>query len=624
MKILCLHSNYIKVEPAKKAVKNADEIKKKLLESKEALVIFTAVEESDEKNPKEVLKGVVKEIVDVFDQVKAKEIVIYPYVHLTKNPSSPTFAKKVLDEIVDELSKEYAVKKAPFGWYKSFEISVKGHPLAELSREIKGEGEKIPEALQKEKKLKSEWMVLEPDGKENFLKVDDGNISGFDFSKYPRFEKLVKYEISKNRIVDKEPPHIKLMRKMEIADYENASDPGNFKFFPKGRLIKSLIEDWVTTNMVKSGAMEVETPIMYDYEHPALKNYLNRFPARQYTIKTPNKKVFLRFAACFGQFLILHNANISYRNLPMSLYELTKYSFRVEQRGELAGLRRLRTFTMPDCHAICKDIDQAKEEMLRRFDIAKKIQDGLNLTNDLELAIRVVKDFYEENKDFVKELVRKWGRPALIELWEEKFFYFVLKYEWNFVDALDKAACLTTDQIDVENSKRYDIKFTDKDNKEKYPLILHLSPSGAIERVMYALLEKAYMESQDKKNPTFPLWLSPTQVRFCPVNDSFIDYCEKLVDVLEKENIRADVDDRSESVQRKIRDAEVEWIPFIVVVGEKEKKSGKLAVRFRETGEVKEMSVEELANLIKNETKDYPFKPLPLPRLLSKRPKFVG
>ena len=435
---------------------------------------------------------------------------------------------------------------------------------------------------------------------------------------------MVKYEISKNRIVDKEPPHIKLMRKMEIADYENASDPGNFKFFPKGRLIKSLIEDWVTTNMVKSGAMEVETPIMYDYEHPALKNYLNRFPARQYTIKTPNKKVFLRFAACFGQFLILHNANISYRNLPMSLYELTKYSFRVEQRGELAGLRRLRTFTMPDCHAICKDIDQAKEEMLRRFDIAKKIQDGLNLTNDLELAIRVVKDFYEENKDFVKELVRKWGRPALIELWEEKFFYFVLKYEWNFVDALDKAACLTTDQIDVENSKRYDIKFTDKDNKEKYPLILHLSPSGAIERVMYALLEKAYMESQDKKNPTFPLWLSPTQVRFCPVNDSFIDYCEKLVDVLEKENIRADVDDRSESVQRKIRDAEVEWIPFIVVVGEKEKKSGKLAVRFRETGEVKEMSVEELANLIKNETKDYPFKPLPLPRLLSKRPKFVG
>ena len=97
---------------------------------------------------------------------------------------------------------------------------------------------------------------------------------------------------------------------------------------------------------------------------------------------------------------------------------MTKYSFRVEQRGELAGLRRLRTFTMPDCHSICKDVKQAKEEMLRRFELSKKIQEGFDLREDLELAIRIVKDFYEENKDFVKELVKKWGKPALIELWE--------------------------------------------------------------------------------------------------------------------------------------------------------------------------------------------------------------
>lgn len=622
MKILCLHSDYIKVKPTKKALKDADEIKKKVLESKESLVVFTAVEESDEKNPKEVVESCKKEIEDVYNQVKAKEILIYPYVHLTKNPSSPSFAKKILQEVFEGLSKNYKVKKAPFGWYKSFEIKVKGHPLAELSREIKGE--KVPEALEKEKKLKSEWIVLEPNGKESKLVIKNGKISGFDLSKYPRFEKMVLYEISKNRTVDKEPPHIKLMRKMEIADYEEASDPGNFKFFPKGRLMKSLIEEWVNNEMVKSGAMEVETPIMYDYEHPALKNYLDRFPARQYTIKTPNKRVFLRFAACFGQFLILHKANISYKNLPLSLYELTKYSFRVEQRGELAGLRRLRTFTMPDCHAICKDLEQAKKEMLRRFDIAKKIQTGFELDDSLELAIRIVKDFYEENKDFVKELVKKWGRPALLELWDKKFFYFVFKYEWNFVDALGKAACLTTDQIDVENSKRYEIKFTDKDNKEKYPLILHLSPSGAIERVMYALLEKAYMESQEKKNQTFPLWLSPTQVRLCPVNDSFVPYCKKISKEIEKKNIRVDIDDRAESVQRKIRDAEVEWVPFIVVVGEKEKNEGTLAVRFRKTGEVKIMKLEELVAMIKDKTKEYPFKPLPLPKLLSKRPKFVG
>lgn len=623
MKILCLHSDYIKVRPVQKAIKDAEELKEKEFHTKEALVVFTSVEKKDEENPENVIKNGIKEIIDVYDQVKAKEIVVYPYVHLSSDPASPGAAKEILNGIFEGLKKDYKTNKMPFGWYKAFEISVKGHPLSELSREIgatekKGE---ISEAVEKEKQLKSEWVVLEPNGKENKVKLGK-KIEGFDFSKYPKFEKMVNYEISKSRKMEKEPPHIKLMRKMELVDYEEGSDPGNFRFYPKGRLIKSLIEDFVTKKMVESGAMEVETPIMYDYEHPCLKNYLNRFPARQYTIRSPNKKLFLRFAACFGQFLILHNSNLSYKNLPLELYEMTKYSFRVEQRGELAGLRRLRTFTMPDCHAICADIDQAKEEMLRRFEISKDIQEGFGLREDLEIAIRVVKDFYEENKDFIKELVKKWGKPALVEIWDKKFFYFILKYEWNFIDSLDKSACLTTDQIDVENGKTYDIKFTDKDNKENHPIILHLSPSGAVERVMYALLEKAYMESEQKKNPIFPLWLSPTQVRLCPVNDSFIPYCEKIAEKMK--NVRVDVDDRTESVQKKVRDAEVDWVPMIVVVGEKEKKSGKLAVRFRKTGKVENMEMKELEEKVKKETEGYPFKPLPLPRLLSKRPKFVG
>ncbi len=620
MKILCLHSDYIKVRPTKKAIRDAEEIKEKELQAKEALVVFTSVEKKDEENPEAVIKNGIREIESVYDQVKAKEIVIYPYVHLSTDPASPPVAQEVLNGLTEGL-KKYKVQKMPFGWYKAFEISVKGHPLSELSREIGTEGKKnVSSAVEKEKELKSEWLIIDPSGKEHKIKAGK-KIEGFDFSKHNRFEKMVKYEISKVRKVEKEPPHIKLMRKMELVDYEEGSDPGNFRYFPKGRLVKSLIEDYVTKSMIESGAMEVETPIMYDYEHPCLKSYLNRFPARQYTIRSPNKKLFLRFAACFGQFLILHNSNISYRNLPINLYELTRYSFRVEQRGELAGLRRLRTFTMPDCHSICRDMDQAKQEMLRRFKLAGEIQEGFDLKGDLELAVRVVKEFYDENKDFIKELVKKWGRPALIELWDQKFFYFILKYELNFVDALDKSACLTTDQIDVENGKTYDIRFTDRDNKEKHPIILHLSPSGAIERVIYALLEKAYMESEQKKNPTLPLWLSPTQVRLCPVNDSFIPYCEEIAKKME--NVRVDIDDRPESVQKKIRDSEVEWVPMTVVVGEREKKSGELAVRFRETGKVKNIKPAELVKIVREKTRDYPFKPLPLPRLLTRRPKFV-
>jgi len=631
MKILLLHSDFFEFEPRKKAIKQAEDVEKKPIKVNDALVVLSAVEKRDEKNIDQVAKNTAKEIEDVFKEVKAKNIVVYPYAHLSSDLAVPDKAMRALKEIEGILkSKGYNVVRAPFGWYKRFTISCKGHPLAELSREVYAEGlerkkDEVSEAVKKEEQLKSDWFIIDTKGKLHKIKIEDGKVRGFDFSKHKNLEKLAKHEMAKSRKVDIEPPHIKLMRRLQLVDYEEASDPGNFRFMPAGRLVKSLIEEWTTRKTVEYGAMEVETPIMYDYEHPVLKSYLNRFPSRQYMMQTPNKKVFLRFSACFGQFLMLKDANLSYRNLPLWIYEMTKYSFRAEQHGELAGLRRLRTFTMPDCHAICRDIEQAKQEMLKRFDLAKEVQKGFDLTHkDMDLAIRVVKDFYGNNKEFVKKLVKKWGNPALFEVWDKRFFYFVLKYEFNFIDALDKAAAMTTDQIDVENAERYGIKFMDKDNKKKYPLILHQSPPGAIERVMYALLEKAYMQQQKGKTPVLPLWLSPTQIRLCPVSDKFMKLTERIAKEIEKESIRVDIDDRIESVPKKVRDAETEWIPIIVVIGEKEKKSGKLAVRFRESGKIQNMTHKQIIKHVRDKTSGFPFKPLALPKMLTKRPVFIG
>lgn len=198
-----------------------------------------------------------------------------------------------------------------------------------------------------------------------------------------------------------------------------------------------------------------------------------------------------------------------------------------------------------------------------------------------------------------------------------------MKYEFNFIDNIDKASALSTDQVDVENAERYGITYIDKNDKKQYPIILHSSPSGAIERVMYALLEKAATDSKAGKNPLLPLWLSPVQVRLCSVNDDYINYCENLMKELEKNEIRVDMDDRVERIQKKIRDAEMEWIPFIVVVGSKEKESGKLAVRTRETGKIENISLEDLINEIKKVTKGFPFKALSIPKYLTKRPKFA-
>ena len=476
----------------------------------------------------------------------------------------------------------------------------------------------VPKALKAEEKIKSYWYIATPE--RELVPVDE-----FDFTGWETLRLFAEYEMKKVRVVREEPPHTKLMRRLEIADYEPASDPGNLRYYPKGRLIKSLIEELVTRRVVEYGAMEVETPVMYDITHPSLSSYFNRFPARQYTIDSEGKTFFLRFAACFGQFLILSDATISYRALPVRIYELTRYSFRRELRGELVGLRRLRAFTMPDCHALCRDLDQAREELMRRFKLSRRVLGEIGLEpGDYELGIRVTRDFYRDHGDVLWDLVGEFGRPSLVEMWDEKFFYFVLKWEFNFVDSLGKASALSTDQIDVENAERYGITYVDENGERRHPIILHCSPSGAIERCMYALLEKAHMRMKNGETPMLPLWLSPTQVRVIPVSEPYIDGAVSVAEKLRDGMVRADVDDRDETVQKRVRDGEREWIPYIVVYGKREQETGVLAVRVRELGEVRDMTVEELVAEIREKTKGKPFKPLPLPMLVSRRPRFRG
>ncbi|MDH5391290.1 MAG: His/Gly/Thr/Pro-type tRNA ligase C-terminal domain-containing protein, partial [Candidatus Bathyarchaeota archaeon] len=307
------------------------------------------------------------------------------------------------------------------------------------------------------------------------------------------------------------------------------------------------------------------------------------------------------------------------------IYELTRYSFRREKSGELAGLRRLRAFTMPDCHALCADLDQAKQEFLVRFKLSMEVlEEGLGLSReeDYELAIRFTRNFYEKNKDFIISLVKLINKPALVEMWKGRFFYFTLKWEFNFVDNLDKASALSTDQIDIENAERYGITYVDEKGEKRYPLILHCCPSGAIERGVYAMLEKAYREHQKGNVSILPLWLSPTQIRIIPVSERFFKDAEKLMDEIGAHTIRVDLDDRLITMQKKVREAETEWVNYVLVIGEKEVSSDVLPVRDREFGKIRKMRLQELINEIKEETKDKPFKPLTLPKLLSKRPQF--
>jgi len=620
LRILQLHSNFIEYEVIEKEVAIAEKCEKKKQRLEELAVLFTCIEKGDDEN---IARRAMEETKASLDKLKVNRILIYPYAHLSNILAKPADALRTI-KAMERSAMEMGIEthRTPFGWCKKFSISIKGHPLAEQFRvvstgEVKEE-EIVPEALKAEEKLKSTWFILQTDGK--LVPVKE-----FDFAKHENLEKLAKYEMEKVRAVQQIPPHVKLMKRLEIVDYEPGSDLGNFRWYPKGSLIKSLLEQFVTEKVIEYGGMEVETPVMYDLQHPSMANYLERFPARQYVLKSDKKDFFLRFSACFGQFLMVHDAQFSYRQLPLRIYELTRYSFRREKSGELAGLRRLRAFTMPDCHALCADLDQAKQEFLVRFKLSMEVlEEGLELdkTEDYELAIRFTRDFYEENKDFIVSLAKLFNKPALIEMWEGRFFYFALKWEFNFVDNLDKASALSTDQIDIENAERYGITYIDEKGEKRYPLILHCCPSGAIERCVYAMLEKAYREQQRGNVTMLPLWLSPTQVRIIPVSERFTGDAEKIMKEIENHRIRVDLDDRPITMQKKVREAETEWISYVLVIGQKEISSGILPVRDRKSGKIRRMQLQELIDEIKEKIRGKPFKPSTLPKFLSKRPQF--
>ncbi|APH39011.1 threonine--tRNA ligase [Methanohalophilus halophilus] len=631
MQLLLIHSDYIEYE-VKKSTPVAEQIEDSFKKGRldEALTAFMAVESSDEANPKDVAEKAVAEIKKTASQVNTDNVMLYPYAHLSSDLSSPKIAVSVMKDIENSLVDSFNVKRAPFGWYKAFKISCKGHPLSELSRTINpesescGEGvdteeEVVSEALKAESTAKSYWKVLTPDGMLH-------DVDGFDFNDHENLGTFVDHEISKSRAVEKVPPHVELMRRLEIADYEPGSDSGNMRYYPKGRLIKSLLERYVLDSSSREGAMEVETPLMYDMNHPTLKKYLDRFPARQYSIESDKRQMFLRFAACFGQFLMSHDMTISHHNLPMKMVELTRYSFRKEQRGELVGLRRLRAFTMPDMHTMCGDMDQAVEQFGRQYQMSIDVLKDVGIdVSDYEVAIRLTRDFYEENKDFITALAKKVNKPVLVEMWEKRFFYFVLKFEFNFVDALKKASALSTVQIDVENAERYDIKYIDQAGEAKRPVVLHCSPSGAIERCIYSLLEKASMKAEEGEVPMLPVWLSPTQVRVIPIAERHMEFAEEIASRLQ---CRVDIDDREETVGKKIRNAGQEWVPYVVVVGDREVESGNVNVTVREESMPKkpskiEMTVDELNSRILAETAGMPHGHLPLAQKLSMRPRFI-
>lgn len=629
MQLLLIHSDGFSWKVNEKAVSNAESLTNHILSEytteNSVIVIFIGIEKIDTENDTQVIDKAILEIQQALQDIKETNVILYPWVHLAKTtPAKPIDALRFIKTLYKQLIKKLPdihILRAPFGYYKGFSLQCKGHALAERSKEILSrktetiseEPVEVTAAIEAEDVAKSQFYVLTPAGE--LIPYDT-----YDYEDLLELQTFISYETTKDRTVSSPPKHVELMKQLELVDYEEGSDSGHFRILPRGFIVKQLIEKHVIEMAIKYGAMVVETPLMYSYEHPSLKKYLERFPARQYIVKSGNKDFFLRFSACFGQFLSLADATISYRQLPLKIFEMAD-SFRREQRGELAGIRRLRAFTMPDLHTVAIDMSMAKKEFEAQFKLA--LQYMIDIEVSFETAFRMTTDFYEDNKKWILSLVKKLEKPILLELFDTRYAYFILKFEYNIVDAQKKAAALSTVQIDVENSERFDIKYTNDQGQENYPLLLHCSLSGSSERVIYGILEEQIKRTQKGQKPQFPLWLSSTQVRILPIKKEFLPYSEQISEELEQNRIRVEIDDRDLSLAKKIRAAEKLWSPLIFIIGEKEVNQNKISVRYRSEKTQEFQSLMEIIKYIKNHTAEKPTFLRAIPKLVSQQPIFT-
>ncbi|MHA1430750.1 MAG: threonine--tRNA ligase [Candidatus Freyarchaeota archaeon] len=606
MRILLIHSDEFSYRVTQKtpiAEKLEDESAKQG-SSKDCLVVFSAVEKGDEKNKRYVIDRTVEEIRKVAEQVGAKRIVVYPYAHLSPNLSDPKTAVEI------------SVMRSPFGYYKAFTLSCKGHPLSELSREIHPEEEAKEEVKEAPKKIAKRFLVLTPDGREfdpeEFVKTCEDD----------EFKVLVEREAlgRESPGSEEEPEFISVVKRYNI-NWESFSDRGHMKFGPEGNLLFELVAEYAEKIVRSLGipVYSVRGTNMFNLDLKPVKEHADLYGDRLYQLEVENRKFVMRYAACHQQFAMIKDWTISYRNLPFGAFENAD-SYRLEQSGELLLCFRTRKLHMPDFHVICRDEKEALEWFYKIHEKIYEAMDELGRNNELLINL-TSEEFYKRNKDFLLKLARTKNKNLLVCFYPPGInYYWSINNEYHILDDLNRPREIGTVQIDFGNSRRFGIKYTDADGTEKYPYILHSAVIGTIERYLFTLFDTAVKRKKEGKPPMLPVWVSPTQLRIIPVAERHLEYAEKLAKKIK--GVRVDIDDRSETVSRRIKQAEEEWIPYIVVVGDKEVEGEKLKVRVRETREEVEMTPKELEKEIRSKIGDKPFKELTLPIHISKRPMF--
>ena len=418
--------------------------------------------------------------------------------------------------------------------------------------------------------------------------------------------------------------HIDAMRRQELVDYCEVSEKGHHKWYPKGLLIQRLILDYALQLAREWGAFEMKNPLLIRAAHNAVGELMGEFHERDYQVDGGRGLGYLRYASDPLAFPFMQGVRFTHKQTPLKVYEEAS-CFRNEQDGEVSGLKRVRNFTMTDMHAACGSLEEAREE----FDALCLCFAGLMNTviaqGSWVLGWEGTIEFFESNREWLLSIGKRMNVPAFFKLMPQRSHYYAMKNEYQFVGGDGGNIQISTVQWDVKDGKRFDIGYMDPSGvKRPCPVIIHASSFGSVERTLCAILENIASDAAAGREAAFPYWLAPSQVRLIPVSDNHLELAQAFSVNPALSDVRVDIDDRDETVGKKVRNAAREWIPYQIVLGDRERQTRCLKVRAQGEGFLGELTPEAFGHRLREKRRGMPFRPLPLSPLLSRRPSFFG
>lgn len=400
----------------------------------------------------------------------------------------------------------------------------------------------------------------------------------------------------------KKRDHRKLGKELELFAFSERVGLGLPLWLPKGAMLRERLQNFMQKAQMESGYLPVITPHIGSKNLYITSGHYEKYGKDSFQpIHTPEEgeEFMLKPMNCPHHCEIYKASPKSYKDLPVRLAEFGTV-YRYEQHGELHGLTRVRGFTQDDAHLFCRP-DQVKEEFCKVIDLVLYVFKSLSF-NDYTAQISL-RDKEDRSKYIGSDENWNLAEQAIIEAAAEKGLKTVTEYgeaafygpklDFMVKDALGRKWQLGTIQVDYNLPERFELEYIGADNQKHRPVMIHRAPFGSLERFIAVLIEHCAGK--------FPLWLAPTQVKVLPISDKSVGYAEKVAEFLKNAEIRAEIDDRNEKIGKKIREAELAKIPYMLVLGEKEAADDKVAVRRQSKGDLGTMSLDQFKELVNDE-----------------------